>query len=187
MGDSSKSENQVTKKKFFRIDIFYDKDCDCLKHFTTTFKAEIFLIKLEWHKNRRRTKIHPGCIALATSKDEEIACVTNYKGIKSHIKDKQVILLKFFSFCYLAHLTRLMVTSLKDLPAKKNIGRFTDAFTTWTSKFSPHLKTSKTRPTLNFLTMRSWTALVMYMNQMGVLSRPAGMIFSLPRQEDRNV
>ena len=69
------------------------------------------------------------------------------------------------------------MTSLKDLPAKKNIGRFTDAFTTWTSKtiFFTTPQTSKPRPTLNCLTMRSWTALVMYMNQMGVLSRPAGM------------
>ena len=54
---------------------------------------------------------------------------------KSHISIKQI---KFMNMCIFlkrcllfSHLTRLMVTSRKVLPAKKNIGRFTEAFTTW--------------------------------------------------------
>lgn len=47
-------------------------------------------------------------------------------------------------------LKRLIVTSRKVFPAKKNIGKFTEALTT----------------------IRSCTALVMYINQIGVLSRP---------------
>ena len=38
---------------------------------------------------------------------------------------------KELSVFFFSHLTRLMVTSRKVLPAKKNIGRFTEAFTTW--------------------------------------------------------
>ena len=74
---------QVIKKKFFKM-VIYDKDCDCWKHLTPTFDAEIFWIKLGWQQIHLKVKhfkrSHLRCKALATSKEEIAWAMKTFDG-----------------------------------------------------------------------------------------------------------